>query len=78
MWQSRGNRVAIVGHVARRTEVIAYRSELLSLHCPRQPLLLGLLQARALSQVIMCQDCSAYAEERLRTVGLLEAAGFQS
>ena len=29
---------------------------------------------RAVSLVIMRQDCSAYAEEPLRTVGLLEAA----
>ena len=59
---------------ARRTEVIASCSELLSLHCPRHPLLLALLPACAVSQVIMRQDCSAYAEEPLRTVGLLEAA----
>ena len=59
---------------ARRTEVIASRSELLSLHCPRHLLLLALLPACAGSQVIMRQDCSAYAEEPLRTVGLLEAA----
>ena len=59
---------------AHRTEVIASRSELLSLHCPRHPLLLALLPACAGSQVIMRQDCSAYAEEPLRTVGLLEAA----
>ena len=59
---------------ARRTEVIASRSELLSLHCPRHLLLLALLPACAVSQVIMRQDCSAYAEEPLRTVGLLEAA----
>ena len=60
--------------LAHRTEVIASRSELLSLHCPRHPLLLALLPACAGSQVIMRQDCSAYAEEPLRTVGLLEAA----
>ena len=59
---------------ARRTEVIASRSELLSLHCPRHPLLLALLPACAVSQVIMRQDCSAYAAEPLRTAGLLEAA----
>ena len=59
---------------AHRTEVIAFRSELLSLHCPRHLLLLALLPACAGSQVIMRQDCSAYAEEPLRTVGLLEAA----
>ena len=59
---------------AHRTEVIASRSELLSLHCPRHLLLLALLPACAGSQVIMRQDCSAYAEEPLRTVGLLEAA----
>ena len=59
---------------AHHTEVIASRSELLSLHCPRHPLLLALLPACAGSQVIMRQDCSAYAEEPLRTVGLLEAA----
>ena len=59
---------------AHGTEVIASRSELLSLHCPRHPLLLALLPACAGSQVIMRQDCSAYAEEPLRTVGLLEAA----
>ena len=58
----------------RRTEVIASRSELLSQHCPRHPLLLALLPACAGSQVIMRQDYSAYAEEPLRTVGLLEAA----
>ena len=59
---------------AHDTEVIASRSELLSPHCPRHPLLLALLPACADSQVIMRQDCSAYAEEPLRTVGLLEAA----
>ena len=59
---------------AHHTEVIASCSELLSLHCPRHPLLLALLPACAGSQVIMRQDCSAYAEEPLRTVGLLEAA----
>ena len=59
---------------AHDTEVIASRSELLSLHCPRLPLLRALLPACAGSQVIMRQDCSAYAEEPLRTVGLLEAA----
>ena len=58
----------------RRAEVIASRSELLSLHCPRHLLLLALLPACAVSQVIMRQDCSAYAKEPLRTVGLLEAA----
>ena len=58
----------------RRAEVIASRFELLSLHCPRHLLLLALLPACAVSQVIMRQDCSAYAEEPLRTVGLLEAA----
>ena len=57
-----------------RTEVIASRSELLSLHCPRHLLLLALLPACAVSQVIMRQDCSTYAKEPLRTVGLLEAA----
>ena len=62
-----------VGH-ARHPEVIASRSELLSLHCPRQPLLLALLPACAGSQFIMRQDCSAYAAEPLRTAGLLEAA----
>ena len=60
--------------LAHRTEVIASRSELLSLHCPRHPLLLALLPACVGAQVIMRQDCSAYAEEPLRTVGLLEAA----
>ena len=59
---------------AHHTEVIASCSELLSLHCPQHPLLLALLPACAGSQVIMRQDCSAYAEEPLRTVGLLEAA----
>ena len=59
---------------AHHTEVIASRSELLSLHCPRHPLLLALLPACAGSRIIMRQDCSAYAEEPLRTVGLLEAA----
>ena len=59
---------------AHDTEVIASRSELLSLHCPRLPLLRALLPACVGSQVIMRQDCSAYAEEPLRTVGLLEAA----
>ena len=62
-----------VGH-ARHPEVIASRSELLSLHCLRQPLLLALLPACAGSQFIMRQDCSAYAAEPLRTTGLLEAA----
>jgi hypothetical protein len=60
--------------LARHTGVIASRSELLSPHCPRRPLLLALLPALAGSQVIMRQDCSAYAEGPLRTVGLLEAA----
>ena len=59
---------------ARHIEVIASCSELLSLHCPRHPLLLALLPALAGAQVIMRQDCSAYAEEPLRTAGLLEAA----
>ena len=59
---------------AHRTGVIASCSELLSLHCPRHPLLLALLPACAGSQVIMRQDFSAYAVEPLRTVGLLEAA----
>ena len=57
-----------------RVEVITSCSELVSLHCPRHPLLLALFPACAVSQVIMRQDCSAYAEEPLRTVGLLEAA----
>ena len=60
--------------LARRTEVIASCSELLSLHCPRHLLLLALLPACAVSQVIMRQDCSAYAKEPVRTVGLREAA----
>ena len=60
--------------LAHRAEVIASCSELLSLHCPRHLLLLALLPACAVSQVILRQDCSAYAEEPLRTVGLLEAA----
>ena len=60
--------------LAHCTEVIASRSELLSLHCPRHLLLLALLPACADSQVIMRQETSAYAEEPLRTVGLLEAA----
>ena len=59
---------------ARHTEVIASRSELLSLHCPRHLLFLALLPALGGSQVITRQDCSAYAEEPLRTAGLLEAA----
>ena len=59
---------------AHHTEVIASCSELLSLHCPRHPLLLALLPACAGSQVIMRQDCSAYAAEPLHTAGLLEAA----
>ena len=59
---------------ARRTEVIASRSELLSLHCPRHPLLRALSPACAYPQVITRQDCSAYAAEPLRTAGLLEAA----
>ena len=49
---------------AHRTEVIASHSELLSLHCPRHLLLLALLPACAGLQVIVRQDCSAYAEER--------------
>ena len=60
--------------LAHRAEVIASCSELLSLHCPRHPLLRALLPACAWSRVIMRQDCSAYAEEPVRTVGLLEAA----
>ena len=63
---------------AHHPEGIAFCSELLSLHCPRHLLLLALLPACAVSQVIMRQDCSAYAEEPLRTVGLLDEAGFQS
>ena len=59
---------------AHRTEVIASRSELLSQHCRRHPLLRALLPACAGAQVIMRQDFSAYAEEPLRTAGLLEAA----
>ena len=59
---------------ARHTEVTASRSELLSLHCPRHLLFLALLPACDGSQVIMRQDCSAYAAEPLRTAGLLEAA----
>ena len=59
---------------ARHTEVIASRSELWSLHCPRHLLFLALLPACDGSQVIMRQDFSAYAVEPLRTVGLLEAA----
>jgi len=59
---------------AHRTEVIASCSELLSLHCPRQLLLLALLPACAGSQLIMRQERSAYAEDTLRTVGLLVAA----
>ena len=59
---------------ARHTEVTASRSELWSLHCPRHLLFLALLPACDGSQVIMRQDCSAYAAEPLRTAGLLEAA----
>ena len=59
---------------ARHAGVIASRSELLSLHCPRHLLFLALLPACDNSQVIMRQDCSAYAAEPLRTAGLLEAA----
>ena len=59
---------------AHRTGVFASRSELLSLHCPRHLLFLALLPACDGSQVIMRQDCSAYAAEPLRTAGLLEAA----
>ena len=59
---------------AHRTEVIAFRSELLSLHCPRHPLLRALLPACADPQVFTRQDCPAYAGEPLHTVGLLEAA----
>ena len=60
--------------LAHRAEVMASCSGLLSLHCPRHLLLLALLPACAVSQVIMRQDCSAYAKEPLRTVGLREAA----
>ena len=59
---------------AHHTEVIAFRSELLSLHCPRHPLLRALLPACADPQVFTRQDCPAYAGEPLHTVGLLEAA----
>ena len=59
---------------AHDTEVIASCSELLSLHCPRHPLFHAQLPAWGVSQVIMRQETSAYAEEPLRTVGLLEAA----
>ena len=58
----------------RRAEVIASHSELLSLHCPRHPLLHALLPACADPQVFTRQDCPAYAREPLHTVGLLEAA----
>ena len=70
-WDEKERREVVLAH---RAEVIASRSELLSLNCPRHLLLLALLPACAVSQVIMRQDCSAYAEEPLRTVGLLEAA----
>ena len=60
--------------LARHTEVIASRSELLSLHCPRHPLFHAQLPAWGVSQVIMRQETLAYAEEPLRTVGLQEAA----
>ena len=60
--------------LAHRTEVIASRSELLSQHCLRHPLLRALLPACADAQVIVRQDFSAYAKEPLRTAGLLEAA----
>ena len=59
---------------AHHTEVIASRSELLSLHCPRHPLFHAQLPAWGVSQVIMHQETLAYAEEPLCTVGLLEAA----
>ena len=59
---------------ARHAEVIAFRSELLSLHCPRHPLLHALLPAYADPQVFTRQDCPAYARGPLHTVGLLEAA----
>ena len=59
---------------ARHTEVIAFRSELLSLHCPRHPLLHALLPACADPQVFTRQDCPAYAGEPLHTAGLQEAA----
>ena len=60
--------------LARHTEVIASRSELLSLHCPRHPLFHAQLPAWGVSQVIMRQETSTYVEEPLRTVGLQEAA----
>ena len=60
--------------LAHRAEVIASCSELLSLHCPRHPLLRALLPACADPQVFTRQDCPAYAGEPLHTVGLLEAA----
>ena len=59
---------------AHHTEVTASCSELLSLHCPRHPLFLALLPACDSTRVIIRQETSAYAEEPLRTVGLLEAA----
>ena len=59
---------------ARHAEVIAFRSELLSLNCPRHPLLHALLPAYADPQVFTRQDCPAYARGPLHTVGLLEAA----
>ena len=55
-------------------EVIACHSGLLSPHCRQRLVLLALLPACADSQVIMRQDCSAYAAEPLRTAGLLETA----
>ena len=59
---------------ARHAEVTASRSELLSQHRRRHPLLRALLPACARAQVIMRQDFSAYAKEPLRTAGLLKAA----
>ena len=59
---------------AHHTEVIASCSELLSLHCLRPSLLGAVLPPSPSPGMIRRQDCSAYAEEPLRTAGLLRGS----
>ena len=48
-----------------QTEVVAFRSELLSLRCPQHPVSLAPFPACADSRIIMRQDCSTHAEDPL-------------
>ena len=56
------------------TAVIAFRSDLFSLHYPRHPLLLALLPTCASTQVFRRQVCRAYVLETLRTMDLQGAS----